>query len=136
MKNVFIPLASFLMLLVMVLPAGDLQAKDDGDNPGESTFKVLGMCGMCKDRIERAAYGVRGVRFASWDQEEQKVTVRFRPNRTSQEEIERAIARVGHDTENFLTDQETYANLHHCCVYPRDPEMLKNNKVHNEKKED
>jgi hypothetical protein len=29
--------------------------------PVKSTFTVLGNCGMCKDRIERAAYTVRGV---------------------------------------------------------------------------
>jgi hypothetical protein len=56
----------------------------------------------------------------------------FRTDRTDQETIERAIAKAGHDTENFITDEETHANLHHCCIYERDPELLKNNKLHNE----
>jgi copper chaperone CopZ len=87
---------------------------------------------MCKDRIETAAYSVRGVRSASWDQQKNLLTVNYRANRTSQEEIEHTIAKAGHDTESFITDEETYKNLHHCCKYPRDPEMLKNNKVHNQ----
>lgn len=103
------------------------------ENPGESTFTALGNCGMCKDRIERAAYTVRGVRSASWDQQKQELTVRWRPDRTTQEEIERAVAKAGHDTENFLADDETHANLHTCCVYERDPDLLKKNKRHDDK---
>lgn len=98
----------------------------------DAEIKVLGLCGMCKNRIERAAYSVRGVSSARWDQEKQLLTVSYRADRTSQEEIERTIAKAGHDTEHFITDEETYANLHHCCKYPRDPEMLKNNKLYNQ----
>lgn len=98
----------------------------------ETEIKVLGLCGMCKDRIEKAAYSVRGVRSASWDQQKNLLTVNYRANRTSQEEIERTIAKAGHDTENFITDEETYKNMHHCCKYPREPEMLKKNKLHNQ----
>ncbi len=132
MRSGMISLLSLLFVVFMSLPAFGSEESKKLATPGEAEFTVLGMCGMCKDRIERAAYSVRGVRFAQWDQEEQLLSVRYRPNRTNQEEIERAVAKVGHDTENFLTDEETYKNLHHCCVYPRDPEMLKNNKVHNE----
>jgi copper chaperone CopZ len=94
-------------------------------------FTVLGLCGMCKTRIERAALSVGGVRQATWNQEQQMVTVRFDASRTNQEAVERAIARAGHDTQNFITDEVTYKNLHHCCKYPRDPEKLKNNRLHN-----
>ncbi len=98
------------------------------ENTGEASFGVLGNCGMCKDRIERAAYSVRGVRSADWNQEKQSLTVTWRPQRTDQEEIERTIAKAGHDTENFLTHDETHANLHHCCIYERNPEWLEKNK--------
>ena len=108
-------------------------AQSAPQNPGEAEFKVLGNCGMCKDRIEKAAYTVRGVRNATWDQKTKMFKVSFRPDRTNQEEIERAIAKAGHDTENFLTDDKTHANLHHCCVYERNPDWLKKNKRHNEK---
>lgn len=130
-----IPLISlFSFLMIISFSSFDLIGKDHhGEQThGEATFRVLGNCGMCKDRIERAAYTVRGVRYAYWDVDEQMITVRYRPNRTSQEEIERTIAKAGHDTENFLTDDETHANLHHCCIYPRDSEMLENNRRYDE----
>lgn len=132
MRTKLFSLLGFVFVVLISAPTFGTDGIRQESTPGEAEFTVLGMCGMCKDRIERAAYGVRGVRFARWDQDKQLLSVRYRPSRTNQEEIERAVAKVGHDTENFLTDEETYKNLHHCCVYPRDPEMLKNNKVHNQ----
>jgi copper chaperone CopZ len=95
-------------------------------------LKVLGLCGMCKTRIEKAAYSVRGVSKAEWNQEKQSLKLTYRANRTNQETIERAIAKAGHDTENFITDEKTWENLHHCCKYPRNPEWLKKNKRYDE----
>ncbi len=115
---------------IFLLPINEAAAQ--GRNVEEVEFTVLGNCGMCKDRIERAALSVRGVRSANWDQEKQMLTLAFRSDPTDQETIERAIAKAGHDTENFITDEETHANLHHCCIYPRDPEMLENNRLYNE----
>lgn len=117
----------FGMAMLFSLPTS---ANDDvtSGTPGEASFTVLGNCGMCKERIERAAYSVRGVRSALWSQEKQELTVRYRPERTSQEAIERVVAKAGHDTQNFLTHDEIHANLHHCCIYERDPELLQRNK--------
>lgn len=132
MKTTRFPLLLAFMLLLAGMPQSFALQSAAPENPGEATFTVLGNCGMCKERIERAAYSVRGVRSASWDQQEKELTVRWRPDRTSQEEIERAVAKVGHDTENFLADDETHANLHHCCIYERDPRLLEKNKRHDE----
>ena len=128
----FLPV--FIGLIISVGLSSFLMAQEavKVENPGEATFTVLGNCGMCKDRIERAAYTVRGVRSASWDQEKQTLEVRFRPERTSQEQIERAVAKAGHDTQNFLTHDDIHANLHHCCIYKRDPELLEKNKKFDE----
>ncbi len=120
---------SFSIVFTLFIPE---QSMAQGRNVEEVEITVLGNCGMCKDRIERAAYTVRGVRRADWNQQEQKLTLAFRADRTDQETIERAIAKAGHDTENFLADDETHANLHHCCIYERDPELLKRNKVWNQ----
>lgn len=127
--------AIFVTLIIVLFsginaPAFSQEPAPEGNV--ETQIKVLGLCGMCKDRIEKAAYSVRGVRSASWDQQKNLLTVNYRANRTSQEEIERTIAKAGHDTEHFITDEATYKNLHGCCKYPRDPEMLKTNKLHNQ----
>ncbi|MFN3557000.1 MAG: heavy-metal-associated domain-containing protein [Bacteroidales bacterium] len=122
-------IAVILFLGLVSLTLAEVQAQERNV---EVEIAVLGNCGMCKDRIERAAYSVRGVRSASWNQREQKLTLVYRADRTDQETIERAIAKAGHDTENFITDEQTHANLHHCCIYKRNPEWLEKNKLYNE----
>lgn len=122
-------IAVILFLGLVSLALAEVQAQERNV---EVEIAVLGNCGMCKDRIERAAYSVRGVRSASWNQREQKLTLVYRADRTDQETIERAIAKAGHDTENFITDEQTHANLHHCCIYKRNPEWLEKNKLYNE----
>jgi periplasmic mercuric ion binding protein len=125
--NFFYVLSFITGLLFVSNPAVSQDSK-----VSEVKVKVLGNCGMCKDRIERAAYTVKGVRKAEWNQKEQQLTVTFRNDRTEIETIERAIAKAGHDTANFLADDETHANLHTCCVYERDEELLKTNKLWNQ----
>jgi periplasmic mercuric ion binding protein len=126
--NKYIPfLTAILLFAGMIMTGNNLQAQNQVE---ESTVKVLGNCGMCKERIEKAATGVRGVQKASWDKDTKILTVAFRKDRTSMESIERAIAKAGHDTENFSTDEKTYSDLHSCCLYKRDPS--KNNKVWNQ----
>lgn len=132
LKKMFIPLFVLSLIVMPFMPVEAAFAEPDKRGNVETEVKVLGLCGMCKDRIEKAAYSVRGVSMAEWNQEKQMLKLKYKASRTNQETIERAIAKVGHDTENFITDEETYANLHHCCKYPRDPEMLKNNKLYNE----
>jgi periplasmic mercuric ion binding protein len=122
----------FIIPVFILLFTLDNNLYAQGSNTTTEELTVLGNCGMCKERIEKAAYSVRGVRSASWDSKKQKLTLVYRNDRTSQEAVERAIAKAGHDTENFLTDEKTHAALHHCCVYKRDPEMLKTNRVYNE----
>jgi len=124
-----------VVLMIFLLSAGVDSAYSQqrrGQSLVNTEFKALGLCGMCKTRIERAAMSVEGVRQATWNQAKQMVAVRFDSTRTNQEAIERAIARAGHDTQNFITDEKTYSNMYHCCKYPRDPEMLRNNRLHNQ----
>jgi len=86
----------------------------------EETFRVSGMCGMCKTRIEETAMDMEGVTFANWEQESNMATVKFNPEETSLMEIHEAIAAVGHDTEKVKATDEAYEELHTCCKYPRE----------------
>lgn len=126
MKNPVSLVIAFFLSLFMIMPASAQSNQVDVE------IKVLGNCGMCKKRIETAALSVRGVRSAEWNQQTQLLKLNYRSDRTTQDAIERAIAKAGHDTENFITDEETHKNLHHCCVYKRNPEWLKNNKLYNQ----
>lgn len=83
------------------------------------TFPVAGKCDMCKTRIEKAAKNVAGVSEAVWNLESKELTVKLNPETTSAEEVQKAVANVGHDTKAFKADDQAYNNLHACCKYER-----------------
>jgi Cu(I)/Ag(I) efflux system membrane fusion protein len=81
--------------------------------------KVGGNCEMCKDRIETAAKSVTGVELANWEIDTKILHLNFDSSKTNSEEIQRAIAAVGHDTEKFKAPDEVYKKLPECCLYER-----------------
>ena len=80
-------------------------------------IKISGNCEMCKDRIEMAAKSVSGVTSADWSTETKMLNVQFDRARTSSDDIQKAIALVGHDTEKFKAPNEVYNKLPECCLY-------------------
>ncbi len=82
-------------------------------------FKVYGNCGMCEERIEKAAMGVDGVSKADWYKETKMMKVTFDSGKTNLEAIHQAIANVGHDTDLVTAKDEVYNSLHSCCLYER-----------------
>ncbi|GHE23686.1 TonB-dependent receptor domain-containing protein [Sphingobacterium griseoflavum] len=82
------------------------------------TFEVAGNCGLCKQRIEKAAK-IKGVSEAIWDMPTNKASVTFDPKKTSSLSIKQAIAEAGHDTDEVRAKDDVYAKLHECCLYER-----------------
>lgn len=80
---------------------------------------VAGKCGMCEARIENTALQVVGVTGAQWKQEQQMLKVTFDKSQTTTDSIQKAMARVGHDTKGHLATTEAYDNLPACCHYQR-----------------
>lgn len=87
-------------------------------NEMTTKFKVYGNCEMCKKRIEKAA-NIGGVTFADWDVDSKMLTVTFDAAKVKPSQLHKAIAAVGHDTEQERASDEVYANLPGCCQYER-----------------
>ncbi|MCK9423591.1 MAG: efflux RND transporter periplasmic adaptor subunit [Bacteroidales bacterium] len=92
-------------------------------------FTVSGNCEMCKDRIEKAAKSVNGVKSAIWDIKTNKIQVEFDPGKTDLSEIQRTIAKAGHDTGKFKADDKIYARLPACCHYRAKDEGRKTKEI-------
>ncbi|MCM5663425.1 heavy-metal-associated domain-containing protein [Galbibacter mesophilus] len=92
----------------------------------KETFLVSGNCGMCESRIEKAAIKVKGVKYASWDIQSNELTIIFNERKCQLKEIKKAIAEVGHDTEEIKASDENYEKLPACCLYrdPKSKEMM------------
>jgi periplasmic mercuric ion binding protein len=112
MKNVFLG----MMLLIMTLST---QAQDKKNKNAKYTIEVNGNCEQCQRRIQKAAFSVSGVKMASWNIETHQLDVMLNEEKTSISAVEKAIAKVGHDTKNVKATQDEYDNLHSCCKYKR-----------------
>ena len=100
-------------------------AQDKPSKNEKASFEVLGNCGMCKDRIEKAAFSVKGVKYASWDIPSGQLRLVYNGLKTNLDVIEMQIATSGHDTENHESTVEIYDKLPACCQYVRKGEEQK-----------
>lgn len=83
-------------------------------------FKVWGNCDMCEKKIEKAASKVKGVTKADWNKETKIMTLTYNPEVTNVEEVQKAIAAVGYDTEKVKATDKAYNKLDGCCQYERE----------------
>ena len=82
----------------------------------KSVLEVDGLCGMCKERIENAAY-LTGVKQVNWDKTTHELDVVFRNDKVSEEEIIASINNAGHDVKGSLASAEQYEQIHGCCRF-------------------
>jgi mercuric ion binding protein len=111
MKNIVIG----MMLLFVTLST---QAQNKNKN-AKYTFEVNGNCEQCQKRIQKAAFSVTGVKSATWDIESHELTVILNEEKCSVSDVKKAIAKVGHDTDDVKATEEVYEKLHTCCKYER-----------------
>ena len=91
--------------------------QESGIRTKHASFNVSGKCDMCRERIENAAISVNGTAAATWNSDTRMLSVDFNPEITDMITIQKAIAKVGHDTELFKADDVTYKSLPECCHY-------------------
>ncbi|MBK3517018.1 efflux RND transporter periplasmic adaptor subunit [Carboxylicivirga marina] len=105
----------------------DNTSKDSSGAAAHAMLQVSGNCDMCKERIEKAALSVVGVTKANWNADKQELHVNYQSNKANTDKIQKAIAKVGHDTEKYKADDAVYDALHGCCQYPRMEQLKSNN---------
>jgi len=110
-----------LWVVLSFLGLATVNAQQAPNKSKKVTFVVGGNCEQCKARIEKAAYKVKGVKSANWDIKSGNMTLIFDERKCSEEDVQKAIAKVGHDAGKERADDEVYNKLHHCCLYERLP---------------
>lgn len=107
----------FIYTIFLALFSLSVHAQDKkNDKIAKCEFEVQGVCEMCKDRIENAAY-IKGVKLAEWDNKTGIFKAVYRKDKTSEDKIHAAIADAGHRTNKLKADAEAYAKLPDCCKY-------------------
>jgi periplasmic mercuric ion binding protein len=112
MKNI-------LLGIMLLFVAFSTQAQEKKNKNAKYTFEVNGNCEQCQKRIQKAAYSVNGVKSANWDIETRQLIIIINEEKCSVLDIKKAIAKVGHDTDEIKATDEDYEKLHSCCLYER-----------------
>ncbi len=93
----------------------------------KATIEVDGVCGMCKDRIEKASIQAKGVKSAIWDVDTHQLNLIYNEEKTDLTKIQQSVADSGHDTQDIKAKDEVYNNIDACCKY-RDPQVIEDHK--------
>lgn len=90
-----------------------------GQKPAGKTETVVIMtsaeCDQCKERIEGALNYTKGVKFAELDVESRKLTVKFKNDVISLNEIKKQISALGYNADEVKADPAAYEKLPACC---------------------
>ncbi|MFN0047707.1 MAG: heavy-metal-associated domain-containing protein [Cytophagales bacterium] len=108
MKNLFVIISLLIATLVNANPLHD----------ETTTFKVYGNCEMCKKRIE-TSLKKPGITSANWNVDTKIVTLVYNSHSIALEDIHKAIAAAGYDTEKEKASDKAYSKLPECCQYER-----------------
>lgn len=112
MKNIVLG----MMLLFVALST---QAQEKKNKNAKYNIEVNGNCEQCKKRIEKAAFSVAGVKSAEWHIDDHMLHLIINEEKCSVLDVKKAIAKIGHDTDEVKATVDVYEKLHSCCKYER-----------------
>ena len=80
------------------------------------TFTARGCCPTCEKYILESVQ-MEEVKSAQWNQQNEKITLRFYANEISLELLQHTVAMAGYDTDLFMAPDSVYLSLPKCCHY-------------------
>ncbi len=81
----------------------------------ETSFKVYGQCGSCKDRIESKLLDKKGIKYAQWDVDTKDLKVVYNDKQLSEEDIYHLISELGYGSEKKKANPVCEKKLPKCC---------------------
>ena len=93
-----------------------IRDRSKGKKNVKATFEVSGNCEMCQNRIQKAAFSVKGVKMANWDIPSHLISVIYDSNKISLDSLQHTIALAGHDTPLVKAIETKYDKLPMCCL--------------------
>ncbi|TRX42219.1 heavy-metal-associated domain-containing protein [Flavobacterium restrictum] len=113
MKNIVIVLA-------LLLAGFTANAQVKKNKNAKFVTEVNGNCEQCQRRIQKAAFGVAGVKSAVWNIETHQLSLILNEEKCTPLDVKKAIAKAGHDTDEVKAITENYEKLPSCCLYVRE----------------
>ncbi|QMU66082.1 MAG: metal transporter [Flavobacteriaceae bacterium] len=115
-----------ILLFSLLLIGFSAEAQKKKKN-AKVAIEVDGVCMMCKKRIEKAALGTKGVKFAVWNVKTHMLSLIIDERKTDVKTIQQNIAAVGHDTKEIKAKDHVYEGIDPCCKY-RGKEIVEHHK--------
>ncbi|MGE5520169.1 MAG: heavy-metal-associated domain-containing protein [Candidatus Dadabacteria bacterium] len=108
------------LLAMFTIACSSVFAQSGPESTTQKTdnITVYGQCGMCKSRIQKALK-IDGISSATWNTETKILSVTYSPATITNDEIQKKIAAIGHDTEKYEATEKAYNSLPGCCHYDR-----------------
>lgn len=85
------------------------------DNIQKAEIKTSAVCEHCKEHIEDALNKVDGVLKSNLEVETKIATVEFDSNKTTLDELRKAISKAGYHADDVKRDARAYKRLPKCC---------------------
>jgi len=120
MKTGKIILAAMTFVAVSFFSATTLQAQQRSKTE-TVVIKSSVVCGMCEEKVKKELAFEKGVTDIQVNLKERLITVDYRPNRTDEEKIKKAITKIGYDADELLADEKAYDKLPACCKRDVEP---------------
>ena len=109
-----------VVVLVFAFLGINVNAQEKPNKNKKVEVGVSGACDMCEKRIEKAAYSVKGVKSAEWHADHQDLHLIIDETKCKVIDVEKAIAKAGHDTQDVKATDAEYDKVHGCCKYRTD----------------
>lgn len=106
MKNLVIILSVFLFSSCAVFKPAEKEVVK---------IQTNAECGMCKERIEGELNYVKGIVFAELHVESKVLTVKYKPNKISLEEIREKVSEIGYNADDVKAKKDAQKALPACC---------------------
>jgi copper chaperone CopZ len=105
-----------IFIIMLIAACNIYKAQEKTQGVVTATIGVHGNCGECKERIENAV-DIKGVKVSKWDEKSQVLTVTYKPEKVTIDQIKDAILKSGHDLEDKKAPDVVYNKLPKCCQF-------------------
>lgn len=90
-------------------------AQETDNKIKEIKIKTSAVCKMCKERLEHDMAFEKGVKEVELDLETKVLTIKYKANKTTPENLREAVSKIGYDADDVLADQKAHDKLPKCC---------------------
>lgn len=105
-----------IVLIISIFIALQIQAQQPATKKtAEVKITTSAQCDMCKERIEKALYKLKGVISASVNVESKVSTVVYRTSKIDIQTLRKAINDAGYDADDSPAKADSYSKLPECC---------------------